>query len=181
MKKILIYLFILAFSISFCGAVVEAQTPEQQAAARAYMKKKKTTTATAANKTQILGREQLEPRNGVFYDTRTNKPATGLVKDNFKGNFIEMPLKNGKVDGVLKQGKDHDSRVEYTFKNSRLTGLSKNYENGRLELEIIYKDAKAVSGYRYQNGQKTKLSDKELLQLSTTGKSLQSSVTNVGS
>ncbi|MBO5997035.1 MAG: hypothetical protein J6P93_00710 [Alphaproteobacteria bacterium] len=87
----------------------------------------------------------------------TNKPVTGIVKGKINKSTFKASVKDGYLDGNLKEyGYEHLLR-DCNFKNGKMDGLSKGYygENGQLWWERTYKDGEkdGPEKWYYENGQ----------------------------
>ncbi|MDR1694098.1 MAG: hypothetical protein LBR70_02755 [Lactobacillaceae bacterium] len=104
----------------------------------------------------------------IVLDAKTKQPVTGLLimeREHWIPNKIELPLKNGKMDGIKKQYVDNILDEEVQYKNGKRTGVQRNYyKNGKLSGEFLngldkYYDENGVlymEEYKTWNGNKEK-------------------------
>ena len=106
----------------------------------------------SCNKKQINFNE-LEERNGVYYEIEKQKPFTGKSREYYKSGQLqeEGTFKNGILEGPYKKyytnGKLY-SKV--TYKNNKLDGLLKRYYmEGQLWEEETYENGIYVESKRH--------------------------------
>ena len=102
------------------------------------------------------GDGDLEFVDEIIIEAETGEPANGLWCTHFKSLYNEIPLKNGKWEGIVRNYYESDKlKAETPFKNDRQEGIVKRYyESGKLKAEIPYKNGKLEGFEReyYESG-----------------------------
>jgi len=79
----------------------------------------------------------------VFCTDEDKKPITGIVKSIKDSKSVEMHLKDGKPNGLMQHYENGKLIVEVDYKNENNDVLVKSfYENGNVHIEESFKDGK---------------------------------------
>jgi len=90
------------------------------------------------------GDDDIELIDGTMIEAETGEPANGLWCTHFKSLYNEIPLKNGKWEGIVRNYYESGKiKQETPLKNDKMEGIVRRYyESGELESEIPYKNDK---------------------------------------
>ena len=102
------------------------------------------------------GEGDLKNIDGIMMERATRRPANGLGCTYRESAYMELPYKNGKLDGIVREYYENKKiKGELPCKNGKREGVAKiYYRNGKLKEETPYKKDKKEGMGRmyYENG-----------------------------
>ena len=102
--------------------------------------------------------DQLQKRNGLYYEKDSKKPYTGRVVDTKPYGTIKATYKDGKLDGPFNTWHKNGKKMqECIYKDGKIEGKSTSWHsNGQKDSVMIFKDGKKVGKWTswHKNGKK---------------------------
>lgn len=109
---------------------------------------------------KTINEDQLQNRDGVFYEVNAKKPFSGTVIEKYRDGQVkeEMHYKDGEGDGhIIQWYENGQKKREENWKDGKQHGhFTGWYENGQKWFEQNYKDGEiqGLSNIWHENGQK---------------------------